>query len=380
MIKRLTYVNKVKFPSAMPSTVFSGMNALGFAQNGVETHLLCQTPMGDYRPYWDFLDVEPVSNLHIVRLAPDWNHLKSNEIFYLRAARYILSLPCFSSQDVVLTRDPGFLPFLYFLKNKTGCKTFYQSHNFYLNIRNRRDLNRVNKNKYHWFESWFLPSLDGLLTLQSAQADLYLKHLSLPVKIAWPGLSDIGPCRHNFLKHKTIAYVGSFQPKKGLETAISVFKRAQQPGWKLRLLGGRNENEQAYAKKLIREANLKDVEISGWLSYGELKKQLSNVSLGFLLLEDNFYNRFLTAPSKLFDYLAFGIPIIATDLPSLKDFIQHNKEALLHKPGDIEGMANSLKKLMTDSSLAERLSQACLKRAETFLWERQAAHMLKFME
>ena len=380
MIKRLIYINKVKFPSAMPSTVFSGMNALGFAKNGVETYFLCQTPMGDYRPYWDFLDVAPVSNLHIVRLAPDWHQLKSNDIFYWRAVQYILSLPCFSSLDVVLTRDPGFLPFLYFLKNRTGCKTFYQSHNFYLNIRNRSDLNRVNKNKYHWFESWFLPSLDGLLTLQSAQAELYLKYFSLPVKIAWPGLSEIEPYRHDLLKHKTVAYVGSFQPKKGLQTALTVFKQAQQPGWKLRLLGGRNENERAYAEKLIQEASLENVEISGWLSYGDLKKQLSNVSLGLLLLEDNFYNRYLTAPSKLFDYLAFGIPIVATDLPSLKDFIQHDGEALFHKPDDIDGMTHSLKRLMEDSSLSERLSQACLKRAQSFLWKKRSADMLKFME
>lgn len=375
-------MNKVKFPSAMPSTVFSFHNALGFAENGVATSFICRTPPeGDPVSPWEYFGIPQDERLSIVQLSAALGKLRSNDVFYARALKYVRGLDGPMSRTAVVTRDPGFLPYLVILRRWFGCRVFYQSHNFYLSTRGRGEMNRVHRRRFMLNERYCLNRLHGVMALQTPHACLYRARLSVRVGVCWPGLHRLGPVRDRVHSWRTVAYVGSFQPMKGVETAVKVFSRAARPGWRLRLLGGRNQMEIDYARGLVSSAGLEDrADITGWLPYGSLKEELEKVSIGLLLLEDNFYNRFLTAPSKLFDYMANGIPTVASALPSLTDFITSGKEGLLCQPGDIEAAAAALGALMEKPELIEAMSAAAVQRAGDLLWRDRAGVMLEFME
>jgi len=52
-------------------------------------------------------------------------------------------------------------------------------------------------------------------------------------------------------------------------------------------------------------------------------------------------------PSKMFEYWACGLPVIASDLPAIRQFLSPGQNGLLVTPGDSEGVARVIKQLLS---------------------------------
>jgi glycosyltransferase involved in cell wall biosynthesis len=48
-----------------------------------------------------------------------------------------------------------------------------------------------------------------------------------------------------------------------------------------------------------------------------------------LPLRDTFFNRYLTFPLKLMDYVAAGLPVVARRLPTIENIVQDRKHGIL---------------------------------------------------
>jgi glycosyltransferase involved in cell wall biosynthesis len=75
-----------------------------------------------------------------------------------------------------------------------------------------------------------------------------------------------------------------------------------------------------------------------------------------------------TSPLKLFEYLAMGRPIVASDLPSIREVLTDSRTALLVPPGDPQALAGALSRLAGDRALARALGRASLALAADFTW------------
>ena len=58
------------------------------------------------------------------------------------------------------------------------------------------------------------------------------------------------------------------------------------------------------------------------------------------------------------EYQAMGIPVIGTELNSIPEMVIHGKTGLIVPPNDPAALAQSIERLFTESSLAERLGAA----------------------
>ena len=92
-----------------------------------------------------------------------------------------------------------------------------------------------------------------------------------------------------------------------------------------------------------------------------------------------FSDRF-TSPLKLFEYMAAGVPIVASDLQALRDVLRDGENALLVEPGDEAGLAGAISRLLRDPLLASALAENARKTVERFSWRRRAAAILDRME
>jgi glycosyltransferase involved in cell wall biosynthesis len=82
---------------------------------------------------------------------------------------------------------------------------------------------------------------------------------------------------------------------------------------------------------------------------------------------------YYTSPLKLFEYMAAGRAIIASDLPGWSDVVQHEQTALLFPAGDSAALAACLRRLQEDSELRQRLGAAARARAFAhYTWEARA--------
>jgi glycosyltransferase involved in cell wall biosynthesis len=87
---------------------------------------------------------------------------------------------------------------------------------------------------------------------------------------------------------------------------------------------------------------------------------------------------FFGSPTKLFEYMAMGKPIVASDLDQIGQVLEHDRTAWLVRPGDPDALAAGLEMLLDDSTRAARLGAAARDRAvEAHTWR---AHVERIME
>ena len=86
---------------------------------------------------------------------------------------------------------------------------------------------------------------------------------------------------------------------------------------------------------------------------------------------------YLTSPMKLFEYMAAGAPIVATDLPAIREVLRHDDNALLAPAGDPSALAGALHALLDDPARATRLGARARGDVARFTWRRRAAALLE---
>lgn len=90
---------------------------------------------------------------------------------------------------------------------------------------------------------------------------------------------------------------------------------------------------------------------------------------------------FFGSPTKLFEYMAMGKAIAASELEQIGEVIHHQKTGLLCRPGNVEDLKAALLRLAEDPALRKRLGQAA--RADVlanYTWEAHVARTMKKLE
>lgn len=154
-----------------------------------------------------------------------------------------------------------------------------------------------------------------------------------------------------------IGYAGAVSWRLDLELIDEVCRA--RPQWKIVLVGSCDV-------AVPQRANLVT---TGPLPYAALPGQLAQFDVGVVpYLEDEF-NR-SSFPLKVFDYLATGIPVVSTRLPSLQDM-----EPFVTVAEPAAFVAAIEKILRTPPA-----SEDCLEFAESHSWERRATQLLTLVE
>lgn len=385
----LAYVNVLRWPSAIPAGPFTAQYMNAVARAGIETHAIVQSAAKGFNGHngnggavlAEEYGIDPPDNLHFhVVPMPYWRPASDRFFFLEKAGRILKQLQRKSGLNTVMSRDTRVLPYLKRWK-KRGLVTLHDTHNFYMDLQRRDDVDPARLAKYNHHENSCLPEIDGLITLLDVQAQHYREFLpGVAIEAHHPGLDEARPPDPSRLNQKTIGYLGSLQKKKGVFQLLEAFDRASLPGdWKLLFVGGRDDNEINPLKKRSEELGISSqVEITGWLSVPEMRKQLNRFTIAILPLEDKFYNRYLTAPSKLFDYLAHSIPTITSDLPAIRELAGNC--LFYEEKMDADSLASHINKLVENPEEFNRRATLVHERAKELSWTRRGEQTAEFIQ
>ncbi len=83
-----------------------------------------------------------------------------------------------------------------------------------------------------------------------------------------------------------------------------------------------------------------------------------------------------TSPLKLFAYMASGIPIVASDLPSIREILSE-ENSILVTPDNPQAFAGGIRKVLHSGELARKIAQAARLKAREFTWEKRAAKIIE---
>jgi glycosyltransferase involved in cell wall biosynthesis len=72
---------------------------------------------------------------------------------------------------------------------------------------------------------------------------------------------------------------------------------------------------------------------------------------------------FFGSPTKLFEYMAMGKGIVASNLDQIGEVLDHGRDAWLVPPGDVDALADAIRRLVCDRRLRERLGERAREQA-----------------
>lgn len=117
---------------------------------------------------------------------------------------------------------------------------------------------------------------------------------------------------------------------------------------------------------------------TGFLPYREMYERLSEGIAGLLVFQPTYYNISIGLPNKLFDYMLLGLPVIASNLPEIRNVVDSADCGILVDPVSVEDIADAISYLFEHPEEARRMG-ANGRRAvlETYNWSRMEKDLLQ---
>jgi glycosyltransferase involved in cell wall biosynthesis len=83
---------------------------------------------------------------------------------------------------------------------------------------------------------------------------------------------------------------------------------------------------------------------------------------------------------KLFESMAAGRPIIASALPSIREVLSHEVNALLVPPGEPKQLADAIRRLSEDRELGARLARQAGQDVRQYSWDERGRKIVRLIQ
>jgi glycosyltransferase involved in cell wall biosynthesis len=181
-----------------------------------------------------------------------------------------------------------------------------------------------------------------------------------------------------------VGYVGRFQTmnaEKGIVDLLDAAAAAPEPCLgraRFAFVGGPMALVPAYLDA-ARQRGLDTARLTfrDRIAHAEVPTLLRALDVCVMPFPDTPHYRHDMSPLKMFEYMAAGRAILATDLPSVREVLVDGESALLVPPGDAPALARGMCRLLADADLRERLGVRARAEAARYSWDARARRLLE---
>lgn len=182
-----------------------------------------------------------------------------------------------------------------------------------------------------------------------------------------------------------VVHTGSISVDRGGDVMLDAMVLLKRRGVAARLVavdrflaGGESARQRFFER--IGELGVEDVvELVPEVPYDELGRYLSRARVGLSLLVPRTWYAEAT-PTKIFEYMAYGLPMVANRLACHKTFIADEQAGVLTE-FDGESLADGIARLLEDPGKSYTMGCAGFRAfRERYTWESQGRHLLAVYE
>lgn len=363
---RLVYISDAAIPSREANSIQTMEMCGAFAQIGLDVTLLVPDRSDRInRNVWEFYDIDSTFEIKRVPWQPGERYL-----FSLLVQRYLRSVDPY----YVYTRfvPPGFFAAL------LGYRTIFELHSPYSE------------------EPWPIPRMFkllvrfGLLERVVVISDALRKHLLgsysqlsdgdiIVAHDAARPLDEIEPILPSSNRLR-VGYVGHLYEGKGMKLITELVKMC--PWADFHIIGGRDTEITEWKNQLERDEHVK---FHGFVPPSEVSRY--QISMDVLLAPyqrevfgasgERDISRWMS-PLKLFEYMAAGKLILASDLPAIREILDSGENAILLAPDEPSQWVDWLERIDEERDLITEFGRkAQIKQKKEYTYAARARNILR---
>jgi glycosyltransferase involved in cell wall biosynthesis len=272
------------------------------------------------------------------------------------------------------------------LGRRTGAKVVYDARDIYTDANNLARLPRSARLLLGRVERRWARRADRVMTVNRPYADVIAERFGVPRPAIVMNCSyryeppDPAPRRfHDRLgldaATDIVLYQGGFSRDRGIEQLIDAI--ASVPHAALVLMGYGSLQTELEARATDPSSGGR-IRILPAVSPTELLDWVVAADVVAMPIQPSTLNHRLTTPNKLFEAMAVGVPVVASDLPGMADIVRETDCGLLVDPTDPSAIAAAIREIL-DAPAVERRARrerALAAAHEPYSWECQVEVLL----
>lgn len=247
--------------------------------------------------------------------------------------------------DVYHFHDPELLPYAVKLKH-TGKKVIFDSHeDVPAQIMDKEWLPSpvrfIISKMYKMYESYAVGQFDAVVAATPHIAEKFTGRCSKVVTVNnYPRLDDIEFHEKKFTEREAIVcYAGGINELRGEKIMVEAMKNVEGA-----LIMAGDHGEQS----------ISNVKYVGRLGRSEINALYGSARGGLCILKP-IKNYFYSHPIKMFEYMAAGLPVIASDFPLWKKIVEDNQCGICVNPTDVDAVRKACAELLGHPENAQKM-------------------------
>ena len=287
--------------------------------------------------------------------------------------------------DLIMTRDLGVASFLLRLPRSMRAPLVYESHGYAPDVAaalpdmipsarppGRAKLDRLRARELSVWQraDGYVAITQGIVDHMTSVGGTRQRMAVVPDGMrtvpADPGPLPVDPI---------VGYAGHLYAWKGVDALLRALPLVAQA--RALIVGGHErEPDLARLKSLARELGVDArVTFTGQVEPTKVPGLLAQAMILLLPNPASAISTHFTSPLKLFEYMAAGRAIVASDLPAIREILRDGETALLVEPADPRSIADAVGRLIEDRAFAQRLARTAHAQASDFTWARRAERL-----
>lgn len=233
-------------------------------------------------------------------------------------------------------------------------------------------------------ETGWARSMDGLLTASDPYADVLEGVWGRRPRVAWNG-PDHEPVReprriwHERLgltpERPLVLYLGLILDGRGIGQLCEAIGLVEGAGL---VIAGHGRDQERFQRRAAALRHADRIHFPGPVAPADIPAAIAAADVSAMPVEGDTLNHQLNTPTKLFDAMGAGVPVVASDLPGMAPIVRATGCGELCDPDDPADIARAIRLILeaTPERRAAYRDAALAAARDVYAWEHQAPVLL----
>jgi glycosyltransferase involved in cell wall biosynthesis len=272
-----------------------------------------------------------------------------------------------------------------------GKRVIYDVHEFYHVRFNESDwmwppLRAITAGAYVLLERVVLPHCAGIIVVTEEMCNQYARYESrIPVVLVrnYPFIPrearDQALLAGPPIPEPYIVHTGGASRLKAFDVLVAVAERLRASGPQARIVNLGPIDLSAFPRderaRLLERAEEAGVILPGSLPHPDLLRWVAHARIGYILYQDN-QTYALGIPTKMFEYFAFGLPVVASRVGQTAELVRDSQAGLLVHATSVDEHVEAISRILSNDTVARQMSAAAFAYARRYDFEPELQRLL----